>query len=169
MKRIQIASCASIAASLSLVSAVAAADPGPPLYSGDAVSCAFSHSFDTIGAHALEVRVADVVPDDWDTSNNSAALSVLSRSSSRELRTSRGIPEEHPSANVLHRVVLLVEPCRGCLCRIGQFRQERLSEARRCAAAAGGWGPASREEVCGRLRPEQRAVEPPIEGRRVRA
>lgn len=44
--------------------------------SGSAVSCAFSHVFDSAGDHALEVRVTDVVPGDWDTSNNSATGSI---------------------------------------------------------------------------------------------
>jgi hypothetical protein len=44
--------------------------------SGTYVSCAFTHSFDTAGTHALEVRLTDVVPGDWDTSNNAATGSV---------------------------------------------------------------------------------------------
>ena len=40
------------------------------------MSCAFTHSFDTAGTHAIEVRLTDVVPGDWDTSNNAATGSV---------------------------------------------------------------------------------------------
>jgi hypothetical protein len=44
--------------------------------SSSAVTCAFTHMFDTVGTHALEVRVTDVVPGDWDTSNNAATGSI---------------------------------------------------------------------------------------------
>ena len=44
--------------------------------SGSAVTCAFAHAFDATGAHALEVRVADVVPGDWDTANNAVTGSI---------------------------------------------------------------------------------------------
>jgi hypothetical protein len=44
--------------------------------SGSAVTCAFTHTFDTAGTHALAVRVTDVVPGDWDTSNNEATGSI---------------------------------------------------------------------------------------------
>jgi hypothetical protein len=39
---------------------------------GDAVSCAFLHTFATSGSHAVAVRVDGVVPGDWDTANNEA-------------------------------------------------------------------------------------------------
>jgi len=40
------------------------------------VSCSFSHAFDTPGAYDLSVRAANVVPGDWDPSNNSASASI---------------------------------------------------------------------------------------------
>ncbi|MBI3204843.1 MAG: hypothetical protein HYZ29_25125 [Myxococcales bacterium] len=43
---------------------------------GSAVSCAFTPSFSAVGTHALEVRVTDVVPADWDTTNNSVTGSI---------------------------------------------------------------------------------------------
>jgi hypothetical protein len=46
---------------------------------GDAVSCAFTHTFDTLGERTVQVEVADVTPWDWDDANNvaSAALRVV--------------------------------------------------------------------------------------------
>lgn len=35
------------------------------------VSCAFVYTFDTVGSHTIQVSAIDVVPADWDTSNNS--------------------------------------------------------------------------------------------------
>jgi hypothetical protein len=44
--------------------------------SGDSVSCAFTHTFDALGTHALKVEATDVVPGDWDDENNSAATAI---------------------------------------------------------------------------------------------
>jgi hypothetical protein len=48
--------------------------------SASAVTCAFTHTFDAVGTHALEVRVTDVVPGDWDPSNNAVtgAIEIVS-------------------------------------------------------------------------------------------
>jgi hypothetical protein len=43
---------------------------------GDAVSCAFMHTFATAGPHAVTVRIDGVVPGDWDTANNEAAGAI---------------------------------------------------------------------------------------------
>ena len=40
------------------------------------VSCLFSHSFDTPGTYDVRVTASNVVPGDWDTSNNSASTSI---------------------------------------------------------------------------------------------
>ena len=44
---------------------------------GDAVSCAFLHTFATPGSHAVAVRVDGVVPGDWDTANNEARGAIV--------------------------------------------------------------------------------------------
>lgn len=43
---------------------------------GSEVSCAFAHSFATLGTHQVEVRLTDVAPADWDANNNSATASL---------------------------------------------------------------------------------------------
>ena len=43
---------------------------------GDAVSCAFVHSFVSTGQHVLMVRASNVVPGDWDLANNSATGAI---------------------------------------------------------------------------------------------
>jgi len=43
---------------------------------GGTVSCAFAHTFQTLGVHALAVRAASVDPADYDDANNVAARSV---------------------------------------------------------------------------------------------
>jgi hypothetical protein len=40
---------------------------------GGRVSCAFVHTFTTTGSHNIQVTETNVVPGDWDTSNNSAS------------------------------------------------------------------------------------------------
>jgi hypothetical protein len=64
---------------------------------GDAVTCGFMVAFDAVstpGIHTLSVSVANVVPGDWDTANNSASTSIevdrdlqMSRSGSAFQRT----------------------------------------------------------------------------------
>jgi hypothetical protein len=44
--------------------------------SGDSVTCAFAHVFDTSGAKALKVVAGEVRPGDWDTENNSATATI---------------------------------------------------------------------------------------------
>jgi hypothetical protein len=43
---------------------------------GDAVSCAFMHTFATVGQHGVTVRVEGVAPGDWDVANNEASGSI---------------------------------------------------------------------------------------------
>lgn len=43
---------------------------------GGAVSCAFVHSFTATGSHTVQVTAANVVPGDWDVSNNSASGAI---------------------------------------------------------------------------------------------
>ena len=43
---------------------------------GGTVDCAMAHAFSTAGTHALEVRVENVQPGDYDNSNNSATKSI---------------------------------------------------------------------------------------------
>lgn len=43
---------------------------------GDAVSCAFTHTFPAAGTYAVEVRAARTAPADWDEANNAASASV---------------------------------------------------------------------------------------------
>jgi len=49
---------------------------------GDAVTCEFRHAFDTLGQKQLTVEVTDVVPGDFNTTNNSrtATLDIVSAS-----------------------------------------------------------------------------------------
>jgi hypothetical protein len=44
---------------------------------GDGVDCLFSPVMNDPGQHSLEVRIENVVPGDWDLSNNSASAQVL--------------------------------------------------------------------------------------------
>jgi len=43
---------------------------------GDQVSCAFSHTFNTLGSYTVRVAIESVVPGDWDATNNAAAKQV---------------------------------------------------------------------------------------------
>jgi hypothetical protein len=43
---------------------------------GDAVSCAFTHTFPSAGSYTVEVRAASVSPADWDPANNAASATV---------------------------------------------------------------------------------------------
>ena len=43
---------------------------------GDKVSCAFTHQFNQTGQHTITVSAANVVPSDWDLSNNSASAPI---------------------------------------------------------------------------------------------
>jgi hypothetical protein len=43
---------------------------------GGTVACAMTHRFETVGAHALELRVVNVQPGDYDDSNNSVSSSI---------------------------------------------------------------------------------------------
>jgi hypothetical protein len=47
---------------------------------GGSVSCAFAYTFTTTGTHSIQVSATNVVPADWDTSNNSASgnISIVS-------------------------------------------------------------------------------------------
>lgn len=50
---------------------------------GGSVSCAFSYTFTTPGSHTVQVNATNVVPADWDLSNNSASgtINVISLNS----------------------------------------------------------------------------------------
>jgi hypothetical protein len=56
----------------------AAADRADGIWvdAGGVVDCAMTHSFTTWGTHALEVRVENVRPGDYDEANNSATASI---------------------------------------------------------------------------------------------
>lgn len=43
---------------------------------GDAVTCAFRHTFTSVGTHDLSVTATNVVPADWDMANNSVAGTI---------------------------------------------------------------------------------------------
>ena len=43
---------------------------------GGSVSCAFSYTFKSVGNHSIQVTASNVVPADWDTSNNSASGNI---------------------------------------------------------------------------------------------
>jgi len=43
---------------------------------GDSVTCAFRHTFTAVGTSQIEVAVTDVVPGDYDTTNNSRTASI---------------------------------------------------------------------------------------------
>jgi hypothetical protein len=43
---------------------------------GGSVSCGFAYTFTTTGNHTVQITAADVVPGDWDSSNNSASSSI---------------------------------------------------------------------------------------------
>jgi CARDB len=43
---------------------------------GGSVSCAFVYQFTATGSHTIQVTAANVVPADWDTSNNSASGTI---------------------------------------------------------------------------------------------
>jgi hypothetical protein len=43
---------------------------------GGSVSCAFEYIFSTTGSHTVQVTAANVVPTDWDTSNNSVTGTI---------------------------------------------------------------------------------------------
>lgn len=50
--------------------------PGIWVDGGSTVSCAFTHKFDTTGTKVLEVAITDVVPGDYDLSNNAASATI---------------------------------------------------------------------------------------------
>ena len=43
---------------------------------GGSVSCVFAYTFSTTGSHSIQVTAANVVPGDWDTSNNSSSGTI---------------------------------------------------------------------------------------------
>ena len=43
---------------------------------GGSVSCAFVYTFSSTGSHTIQVTATNVVPGDWDTSNNSASGTI---------------------------------------------------------------------------------------------
>jgi len=43
---------------------------------GGSITCAFAYAFSTTGSHTIQVTAANVVPADWDTSNNSASGTI---------------------------------------------------------------------------------------------
>ena len=56
--------------------AVADEAPGIWVDAGGSVSCAFTHVFTDSGTHQITVRAANVVPGDWDDSNNAATTQI---------------------------------------------------------------------------------------------
>jgi hypothetical protein len=46
---------------------------------GGLVSCAFTHTFDSIGTKSVSVQAANVAPSDYDPDNNAAATSIVVR------------------------------------------------------------------------------------------
>jgi hypothetical protein len=49
--------------------------------SGDSVSCAFAHTFESVGSPLLKVAVSNVQPGDWDVANNTASATLQVRES----------------------------------------------------------------------------------------
>src|SRR5260370_1728506 len=43
---------------------------------GGSVSCAFAYTFTVTGSHTIQVTAANVLPADWDTSNNSSSVTI---------------------------------------------------------------------------------------------